>query len=155
MFFNSGDNDRISTFALVECIHFVSFRLGHVDTQRSEPRKRNLFLQSLYEEADKAKEIEDKDIVGCLDEGVECWTDFSKSHFHPQSLYELNGLWMDSQDFDNYGIGKDVFSESSRGEEICDRLRFFVEECDHIQVKLEPFFCFFPNCFCFLKIVIH
>ncbi|KAG7544790.1 Tubulin/FtsZ GTPase domain superfamily [Arabidopsis suecica] len=111
---------------------------GDVDTQRSEPRKRNLFLQSLYEEEhivgkEKAKEIEDKDIVGCLDEGVECWTDFSKSHYHPQSLYELNGLWMDSQDFNNYGIGKDVFSEASRGEEICDRLRFFVEECDHIQ----------------------
>ncbi|CAL9228245.1 unnamed protein product [Arabidopsis halleri] len=111
---------------------------GDVDTQRSEPRKRNLFLQSLYEEEhivgkEKAKVIEDKDIVGCLDEEVECWTDFSKSHYHPQSLYELNGLWMDSQDFNNYGIGKDVFSEASRGEEICDRLRFFVEECDHIQ----------------------
>jgi hypothetical protein len=111
---------------------------GDVDTQRSEPRKRNLFLQSLYEEEhvvgkEKAKEIEDKDIVGCLDEEVECWTDFSKSHYHPQSLYELNGLWMDSQAFNNYGIGKDVFSEASRGEEICDRLRFFVEECDHIQ----------------------
>ncbi|ESQ53399.1 hypothetical protein EUTSA_v10024834mg [Eutrema salsugineum] len=111
---------------------------GDVDTQRSEPRKRNLFLQSLYEEEvkvgkEKATEIEDKDIVGCLDEGVECWTDFSKSHYHPQSLYELSGLWMDSQDFNNYGIGKDVFYEASRGEEICDRLRFFVEECDHIQ----------------------
>ncbi|CAN8328190.1 unnamed protein product [Cochlearia groenlandica] len=104
---------------------------GDVDTQRSEPRKRNLFLQSLYEE--EVKEIEDKDIVGSLDEEVECWTDFSKSHYHPQSLYELSGLWMDSQDFNNYGIGKDVFSEASRGEEICDRLRFFVEECDHIQ----------------------
>ncbi|VVB09986.1 unnamed protein product [Arabis nemorensis] len=112
--------------------------VGDVDTQRSEPRKRNLFLQSLYEEEDKvgkekAREIEDKDIVGCLDEEVECWTDFSKSHYHPQSLYELSGLWTDSQDFNNYGIGKDVFSEASRGEELCDRLRFFVEECDHIQ----------------------
>ncbi|CAH8391839.1 unnamed protein product [Eruca vesicaria subsp. sativa] len=102
---------------------------GEVDTQRSKPRNKNLFQQNLYEEA----EIEDKDIVGCLDETVECWTDFSKSHYHPQSLYELNGLWMDSQDFNNYGIGKDVFSEASRGDEITDRLRFFVEECDHIQ----------------------
>uniref|UniRef100_A0A1J3I6Z5 Protein misato-like protein 1 n=1 Tax=Noccaea caerulescens TaxID=107243 RepID=A0A1J3I6Z5_NOCCA len=111
---------------------------GDVDTKRSEPRKKNLFLQSLYEEEvkvgkEKATKIEDKDIVGCLDEEVECWTDFSKSHYHPQSLYELSGLWTDSQDFNNYGIGKDVFSEASRGEEICDRLRFFVEECDHIQ----------------------
>lgn len=107
--------------------------LGGVDTQRSEPRKRNLFQQTLYEEEVTAGEIEDKDIVGCLDQTVECWTDYSKSHYHPQSLYELNGLWMDSQDFNNYGTGKDVFSEASRGDEICDRLRFFVEECDHIQ----------------------
>ncbi|KAH0871759.1 hypothetical protein HID58_078781 [Brassica napus] len=106
---------------------------GDVDTQRSEPRKRNLFQQSLYEEEATATEIEDKDIVGSLDETVECWTDFSKSHYHPQSLYELNGLWMDSHDFNNYGAGKDLFSEASRGDEICDKLRFFVEECDHIQ----------------------
>ncbi|CAF2133397.1 hypothetical protein BRARA_K01287 [Brassica rapa] len=105
---------------------------GDVDTQRSEPRKRNLFQQTLYEEEAQA-EIEDKDIVGSLEETVECWTDFSKSHYHPQTLYELNGLWMDSQDFNNYGAGKDLFSEASRGEEICDKLRFFVEECDHIQ----------------------
>ncbi|KAJ0240792.1 hypothetical protein HA466_0223710 [Hirschfeldia incana] len=105
---------------------------GGVDTQRSEPRKRNLFQQTLYEE-EAIAEIEDKDIVGCLDETVECWTDFSKSHYHPQSLYELNGLWMDSQDFNNYGAGKDLFSEASRGDEISDKLRFFVEECDHIQ----------------------
>ncbi|KAF2553854.1 hypothetical protein F2Q68_00037965 [Brassica cretica] len=105
---------------------------GDVDTQRSVPRKRNLFQQTLYEEEAQA-EIEDKDIVGSLDETVECWTDFSKSHYHPQTLYELNGLWMDSHDFNNYGAGKDLFSEASRGDEITNRLRFFVEECDHIQ----------------------
>ncbi|KAE8687870.1 Plasma membrane, myosin-like, Tubulin/FtsZ, N-terminal isoform 6 [Hibiscus syriacus] len=41
-------------------------------------------------------------------------------------------LWMDAQEF-NYGSGRDVFMENLRGEEICDRLRFFTEECDHIQ----------------------
>lgn len=118
---------------------------GGVATQASEPRKKNLFLQSLYQEeeygtlpngtsngkTDSMNEIPDKDIVESLDKDVQCWTDFSKVHYHPQSLYELNGLW--TQQFDNYGIGNDVFSENQRGEEICDRLRFFVEECDHIQ----------------------
>ncbi|GLT66210.1 hypothetical protein SLA2020_385900 [Shorea laevis] len=114
---------------------------GNVSTHASEPRKKNLFLQSLYQEEnsinggkdDSLNEIPQKDIVDCLDKDVHFWTDFSKVHFHPQSLYELNGLWMDIQEFDNYGIGKDVFSENLRGEEICDRLRFFVEECDRIQ----------------------
>ncbi|KDO79314.1 hypothetical protein CISIN_1g0109571mg, partial [Citrus sinensis] len=99
---------------------------GSVSTHASAPRKKNLFLQRLYEEeqesfsmingtssgkSDSQREIQDKDI----------------------SLYELGGLWMDPQEFDNYGIGKDAFSEGFRGEEICERLRFFVEESDHIQ----------------------
>lgn len=121
---------------------------GSVSTHASAPRKKNLFLQRLYEEeqesfsmingtssgkSDSQREIQDKDIVELLDNHVEFWTDFSKVHYHPQSLYELGGLWMDPQDFDNYGIGKDAFSEGFRGEEICERLRFFVEESDHIQ----------------------
>jgi len=84
--------------------------------------------------ADAQDEIRDKGIVECLENEVQCWTDFSKVHYHPQSLYELGGLWMDPQGFNNYGSGKDVFSEGSRGEEIADRIRFFIEECDHIQV---------------------
>lgn len=79
-------------------------------------------------------EIHDKDVVESLENTVQFWTDFSKVHYHPQSLYELSGLWMDAQEFDNYGIGRDVFSSCLRGEEICERLRFFVEECDSIQV---------------------
>ncbi|XP_044499590.1 protein misato homolog 1-like isoform X2 [Mangifera indica] len=120
---------------------------GSVSTQVSEPRKKNLFLQSLYEEEqenltlvnatkdkrnDFQRESEDKDIVECLDNGVQYWTDFSKVHYHPQSLYELSGLWMDVQEFDNYGIGRDTSSGSFR-EGICERLRFFVGECDHVQ----------------------
>lgn len=92
----------------------------------------------MYEEQhndDSHNEIHDKDIVESLDKDVQFWTDFSKVHYHHRSLYELNGLWFGDQEFDNYGMGKDVFQENSRGEEICDRLRFFVEECDHIQVS--------------------
>ncbi|KAK0605095.1 hypothetical protein LWI29_022668 [Acer saccharum] len=121
---------------------------GGVSTHVSEPHKKNLFLQSLYEEEqencttmsgtnsgknDSRREIQDKDIVECLDNDVQFWTDYSKVHYHPQSLYELSGLWMDAQEFNNYGIGKDAFAEGFRGEEIRERLRFFVEECDHIQ----------------------
>lgn len=80
------------------------------------------------------REIEDKDIVECLEKDVTFWTDFSKVHYHPQSLYQINGSWVDVQEFDNYGIGKETFSWSSQGEDIDERLRFFVEECDHIQV---------------------
>lgn len=124
-------------------------RKGRVTTHASEPLKRNLFLQSLNEEEQESvnkandldnlnnnsqAEIQDKDIVECLESDVQYWTDFSKVHYHPQSLYELSGLWTDIQDFDNYGLGKEAFCGHQHGEEIDDRLRFFIEECDHIQV---------------------
>ncbi|TMW94887.1 hypothetical protein EJD97_009654 [Solanum chilense] len=121
---------------------------GRVVTHASEPLRRNLFLQSLSEEGQESvgkandldnvnnnspAEIQDKDIVECLESDVQYWTDFSKVHHHPQSLYELSGLWADIQKFDNYGLGKEAFCGHQHGEEIDDRLRFFVEECDHIQ----------------------
>ncbi|XP_015576764.1 protein misato homolog 1 isoform X3 [Ricinus communis] len=120
---------------------------GNISTHASGPSKKNLFLQSLSEEEQEIskptgtnkrdssiqREIRDEDIVECLENDVNFWTDFSKVHYHPQSLYELCGLWMDSQEFDNYGAGRDIFSEGLRGEEVSERLRFFVEECDHIQ----------------------
>lgn len=105
-------------------------------------------MQSLYEEElenlrlskgisngknDNPREIQNQDIVDCLESDVQYWTDFSKVHYHPQSLYELNGLWMNNVEFDNYGIGRDILSGGLRGEEISERLRFFIEECDHIQ----------------------
>lgn len=118
---------------------------GELSTHRSEPRKKNLFLQSLYEEepgqssgtdnihGDTQNDTREKEITKSLENSVQFWTDFSKVHYHPQSLYEVNGLYMDAQEFNNYGVGKDVFSDNMRGEEMSDRLRFFIEECDHIQ----------------------
>lgn len=124
-------------------------RTGSVSSQASEPRKKNLFLRSLYEEENQnmvneisgsnsgsPSEYQGKDITESLENGVQFWTDYSKVHFHPQSLYELNGVWTDVEEFDNYGIGRDSFSWASQGEEISDRLRFFVEECDHVQVTI-------------------
>ncbi|KAL8540877.1 hypothetical protein ACS0TY_002209 [Phlomoides rotata] len=121
---------------------------GPVTTRASQPLKKNLFLQSLYLEenmdvdssracdngnSDTHTEIEDKDIVDCLENEVQYWTDFSKVHYHPQSLYELCGLWTDIKDFNNYGSGREAFSGGLHAEEINERLRFFVEESDHPQ----------------------
>lgn len=121
-------------------------RTGNVTRQVSEPHKKNLFLQSLYEEEvekpttsmNGIDKVKDEDLVECLQNGVQFWTDFSKVHYHPQSLYEVNGLLVDPQEFSNYGIGKDVFSGATHGEEITERLRFFVEECDCMQVSRSP-----------------
>ncbi|XP_057778798.1 uncharacterized protein LOC130997486 isoform X2 [Salvia miltiorrhiza] len=109
---------------------------------------KNLFLQSLdweeNENVDRSRaydnvqneahaEVQDKDIVECLENEVHYWTDFSKVHYHPQSLYELCGLWTDIKDFNNYGIGREAFSGGLHAEQVNERLRFFLEECDHPQ----------------------
>ncbi|XP_020275001.1 protein misato homolog 1 isoform X2 [Asparagus officinalis] len=121
---------------------------GNVSRYASEPQQKNLFLQTLYEEqtgpsavsndADVVsptlqREVHDKDRVECLEKGVQYWTDFSKVQYHPRSLYELHSSWTDVKQFDNYGTGKDVLSEGLQGEEMNERMRLFVEECDHVQ----------------------
>ncbi|KAK6143876.1 hypothetical protein DH2020_024224 [Rehmannia glutinosa] len=118
---------------------------GPVTTHTSQPLKKNLFLQSLYleenanlgssrgcesENSDSHTEVQDEDIVQSLENEVQYWTDYSKVHYHPQSLYELSGLWSEINDFNNYGIGREAFSGGQHAEEINERLRFFVEECD-------------------------
>lgn len=130
-------------------------RTGNVARLVAEPHPKNLFLQSLSEEehgkldvseddpgSSLTKPIQDIDRVECLENDVKFWTDFSKVHYHPQSLYELNSSWTDINKFDNYGIGKDVLSGGLLLEEMNERLRFFIEECDHIQV----------GCVCVLKL---
>ncbi|KAL6622531.1 hypothetical protein ACP70R_032410 [Stipagrostis hirtigluma subsp. patula] len=116
---------------------------GNVTKSVTKPHERNLFLQSLTEEEqnpstsngqnNSQKSVEDKDLVASLENGVKFWTDYSKVQYHPQSLYELYGSWTDFDKFDNYGTAREVITEWSQLEEMNERLRFFVEECDHIQ----------------------
>uniref|UniRef100_A0A0E0GBH2 DML1/Misato tubulin domain-containing protein n=1 Tax=Oryza nivara TaxID=4536 RepID=A0A0E0GBH2_ORYNI len=122
---------------------FEFIRSGSVTRSVSKPHGRNLFLQSLVEEgqnpstsngaSNSQKSVEDKDLIDCLENGVNFWTDYSKVQYHPQSLYELHGSWTDFDKFDNYGSAQEVVSDWSQIEEMNERLRFFVEECDHIQ----------------------
>ncbi|EEC77882.1 hypothetical protein OsI_17172 [Oryza sativa Indica Group] len=122
---------------------FEFIRSGNVTRSVSKPHGRNLFLQSLVEEgqnpstsngaSNSQKSVEDKDLIDCLENGVNFWTDYSKVQYHPQSLYELHGSWTDFDKFDNYGSAQEVVSDWSQIEEMNERLRFFVEECDHIQ----------------------
>jgi hypothetical protein len=61
-----------------------------------------LFLQSLAEdqiastsngENNSQKNVEDKDLVESLENIINFWTDYMKVQYHPQSLYEMNGLY--------------------------------------------------------------
>jgi hypothetical protein len=143
---------------------FNYYRSGNVTKTAAKPHEQNLFLQSLSEEEQNAstsngpnnskKSIEDKDLVSSLETGVEFWTDYSKVQYHPQSLYELHGSWTDFDKFDNYGSARAVVSEWSQMEEMNERLRFFVEECDHIQVSCFPQQIISKH-FCCIAVYVH
>ncbi|CAM6084347.1 unnamed protein product [Calypogeia fissa] len=122
---------------------------GPAATFRSERQEKNKFLQSLDDEeeewfnpsgsskqsgrGDDQDDEKERALVQSLEEGVQYWTDYSKTHLHPSSTYQIPGVWQGVTPFDNYGCGKEVISGEDEAEELRDKVRFLVEECDHMQ----------------------
>eukprot|EP00850_Spirogloea_muscicola_P005974 SM000028S10068 [mRNA] locus=s28:205324:208188:+ [translate_table: standard] len=124
---------------------------------KSEPVERSLYLQSLDNEEDNGSgqssnmegerlsdrpastgmsptaglESEERSIVKGLNDNVNYWTDYLKVHLHPRSVVEFGGAWQG--DPLSYGAGRGLLDSGESMEEVLDRLRFFVEECDHLQ----------------------
>lgn len=80
-----------------------------------------------------SEETKERSLVKSLDGSVEFWTDYLKAHLHPRSVYELPNTFHGVTPFDNYSCGQGFFKEQEQLEEVENRLRFFVEECDHLQ----------------------
>ena len=139
------------------------YRNGQTVTHRHEPIPKNDFLKSLDEESEgwsqpsvsgsgfqltnvadtthsgnsvPSEETRESSFVQSLDDSVEYWTDYLKAHLHPRSVYELPNTFHGLTPFDNYSSGQGFFKEQEQLEEVENRLRFFVEECDHLQVWL-------------------
>ncbi|KAG0571172.1 hypothetical protein M758_6G207800 [Ceratodon purpureus] len=133
---------------------------GQTVTHRHEPIPKNDFLKSLDEESEgwsqpsvsgsgfqltnvadtthsgnsvPSEETRESSFVQSLDDSVEYWTDYLKAHLHPRSVYELPNTFHGLTPFDNYSSGQGFFKEQEQLEEVENRLRFFVEECDHLQ----------------------
>lgn len=109
-------------------------------THRHEPVPKNEFLQSLDEESEgwsagnQSSEDRQRPLVQSLDDSVEYWTDYLKAHLHPRSVYELPNTFHGVTPFQNYSSGQGFFKQQEQLDEVENRLRFFVEECDHLQV---------------------
>ncbi|KAI5062184.1 hypothetical protein GOP47_0022723 [Adiantum capillus-veneris] len=135
------------------CASTKSLWKGQVSKHVTEPHVKNEFLKSLEQEQvewvhqQKRKEQADfpagsgksdsichaeHNIQKSLEESVQFWTDYSKVHFHPRSLYELEGVWHETTSLDDYGRGKGLLNGHVK-EDVLNRLRFFVEEADHMQ----------------------
>jgi hypothetical protein len=67
-----------------------------------------------------------------LDESINVWSDFNKVHYHHKTICTLREVNA-SCDFNNYLYGNEVYSAEEQREEAYDRVRYMVEECDHVQ----------------------
>lgn len=63
------------------------------------------------------------------------WTDYLKAFLHPRSLFQLPGVWQGQGRFGAFGEGKGLFGASETRDDVMDRVRYWVEECDAFQVR--------------------
>ena len=70
------------------------------------------------------------------DSGVRYWTDYLKMHLHLRSTCLLPG-WQDGASPQGFGEGAAGLESSETREAALDRVRFWAEECDTLQVSLD------------------
>ncbi|PIK49991.1 hypothetical protein BSL78_13143 [Apostichopus japonicus] len=130
---------------------------GDVTMHKASPPVRNQFLSDLDMSEEGAlqnphiespdKDLEDasmsssqslpsiKDRIYHLDDSVSVWSDFLYGHLHPKSLNIVREFahQSDTEMFELFPQGKDLFKKRTVSEELEDKLHFFAEECDHLQ----------------------
>jgi len=69
-----------------------------------------------------------------LDDKVNVWSDYMRTHLHPQSTQIIREFQHQDEHlpFDIFGKGQQVFGRKVQ-EELEDRIHFFFEECDSVQ----------------------
>ena len=67
---------------------------------------------------------------------VRHWADFLKARLEPRSVWQLPGIWEGAGSFRGYGSGRGALGGAEEREEVTDRIRWFAEECDQMQVPL-------------------
>ena len=75
--------------------------------------------------------------------GVGYWTDYLKAFLHPRSLFQLPGVWQGQGRFGAFGEGRGLFGAAETCDDVMDRVRYWVEECDTFQVTSTYCLCLF------------
>lgn len=70
-----------------------------------------------------------------LKETISNWPDFMYTRYHPRSINIVKKFEYheDTSTLDTFTAGRDLWSDSSFEDDFCDKIRSYVEECDHCQ----------------------
>nr|CAD7397704.1 unnamed protein product [Timema poppensis] len=106
---------------------------------------KNEFLQDIDEENVMDQDdgptsktvVQDALKVYKLENVVKVWADYLRQRFHPRTVSIINKYEHanDSQPFNNYKLGANLWNTEQFEEDFTDRIRNLVEECDNMQVN--------------------
>jgi hypothetical protein len=77
------------------------------------------------------------------DDSTSLWSSYNRLYYHPRSVQEVNPMFLHqdvAHSFDTFVTGQQLLHENSQflEESYDEKFRFFLEECDHLDVG-----CFF------------
>ncbi|KAL3159412.1 hypothetical protein ABBQ38_009842 [Trebouxia sp. C0009 RCD-2024] len=99
----------------------------------ARPEQQPAATSSHEEEEDQADSLEQAARSLDSEAGVGYWTDYLKTFLHPRSLFQLPGVWQGQGRFGAFGEGRGLFGASETRDDVMDRVRYWVEECDTFQ----------------------
>lgn len=72
-----------------------------------------------------------------LDQQVKVWSDYLYTRFHPRSVNIVNEYQHCNLEtpFDSFNLGGSVWGSEPFQDEFSDKIRQYIEECDHFQVS--------------------
>ncbi|XP_071089418.1 protein misato homolog 1-like [Haliotis cracherodii] len=115
--------------------------LDRVEAEQMSDVPRN--LEDKLEDPDKKPKLEKPETEDAvfgrklydLDDTVSVWSDFLRVHLHPKSLHIVDDFIHknEEQPFDMFQLGAGVLKNVDAMDAMEDQIRFFVEECDHLQ----------------------
>nr|CAD7571100.1 unnamed protein product [Timema californicum] len=118
---------------------------------------KNEFLQDIDEENVMDQDdghtsktvVQDALKVYKLENVVKVWADYLRQRFHPRTVSIINKYEHanDSQPFNNYKLGANLWNTEQFEEDFTDWIRNLVEECDNMQArKIQNNYSTSPNC---------
>lgn len=106
-----------------------------VELQEEQTESKNEFQRdidnpkALPEVSSKKYDLEDK---------VKVWSDYLYSRFHPKTVNIVNDYQHCNEQtpFDSFSLGAALWKSDIFEDEFSDKIRSYIEECDHFQVSL-------------------